>query len=407
METEAPGNYPFTGGRLELEREYRQLLRRRPVARVTTPTGDLAWLVTGYAECRSALESPYFDRGLISEPTGPRQQEATMPPDAFNGMRLLTEAGMAGEVMRHLSKRRVAQHRPWLRRFADRLFTDMFSGGPPADLMADFAAPYPLAVMCRVLGLNVARQDGRMPRPDEERLGHWAELAFSFNSRSAAELREGWEQLRAYLADEVARERRQPSGGMLSTLVRACDDKRVLDEKQLLDVTALLLNVGHKTLTSFLGLAAVDLLRHPEQARRLAHDPAGLMPSAVEELLRHVLIEVRGVARIATERVELGGAAIEPGDLVVIALHAADQDPRSFPDPDRLDLARDPGTEHLAFGAGQHMCPGSLLARAQITTALEALAPRLPALSLAVPPTDLTWADGLILRTPTAVPVTW
>lgn len=111
---------------------------------------------------------------------------------------------MAGEVMRHLSRRRVAQHQPWLRRFAAKLFTDMISSGPPADLMADFAAPYPLAVMCRVLGLSVARQDGRLPRSDEERLTHWAELAFSFNSRSAAELRGGWEQLRAYLADEVA-----------------------------------------------------------------------------------------------------------------------------------------------------------------------------------------------------------
>ncbi|MFH9425025.1 cytochrome P450 [Streptomyces sp. NPDC017529] len=407
METEALSDYPFPGGRLELEGEYRQLLRRRPVARVTTPTGDLAWLVTGYTECRFALESARFDRDLIAAPTGPRQQEATVPPDAFNGMRLLTEAGIAGEVMRHLSRRRVAQHRPWLRRFAHRLFTDMISSGPPADLMADFAAPYPLAVMCRVLGLSVARQDGRLPRPDEERLAHWAELAFSFNSRGAAELHEGWEQLRAYLADEVARERRQPSGGMLSTLVSACDDKRVLSDGQLLDVTALLLTVGHKTLTSFLGLAAVDLLRHPEQARRLAEDPAGLLPTAVEELLRHVLIEVRGVARIATARVELGGAVIERGDLVVIALHAAGRDPRCFTDPDRLDLAREPGTEHLAFGAGEHMCPGTLLARAQITAALEALAPRLPTLSLAVEPSDLAWTDGLILRTPTAVPVTW
>ncbi|OKI01922.1 hypothetical protein A6A06_12380 [Streptomyces sp. CB02923] len=405
ISTETVVGYPFTSGGLELEPEYKHLLRTRPVARITTPTGDPAWLVTGYEECRAVLGDARFSRSAIAAPAGPRQQIPSVPPNAFNGMEMLRRTGEARAVLQHLRPRRIAIHRPWIEGLAEQLLDAMVRRGAPGDLVADYAAPFPLAVMCRVLGLETGR-DGRPSYADEERLAYWSDVAFSMNSRDPTEIAASWAELREYLAGEVARVRRDPGDGMLATLVAARDDHGSFSEDELLDTTAGLLVVGYKTLISFLGLAAVALLRHPEQAGRTAQDPVRLLPTAVEELLRYVLIENRGVARIATERVRVGDVTVAAGELVVVALHAADHDPGTFPDPGRLEATRR-DAEHLAFGHGEHFCPGSALARLQIHCALAALLPRLPALRLAVPAEQLTWRDGLILRAPATVPVTW
>ncbi|UNO43345.1 cytochrome P450 [Streptomyces sp. MST-110588] len=346
-----------------------------------------------------------FSRSAIASPGGPRQQIPSVPPDAFNGMELLRRTGEAKAVLQHLRPRRIAVHRPWLESLAEGLLEAMIRRGAPGNLVADYAAPLPLAVMCRVLGLETGR-NGLPPYADEEHLTYWSDVAFSMNSRDPREIAASWAGLRGYLAQAVARERRHPGDGLLTTLVAAHEQRGSFSEDELLDVAAGLLVVGYKTLISFLALAAVALLRHPEQARRTAQDPARLLPAAVEELLRYVLIENRGVARIATERVRIGGVTVAAGELVVVALHAADHDPAAFPRPGRLEVTRR-DAEHLAFGHGEHYCPGAALARLQIHCALAALLPRLSGLRLAVPAERLSWRDGLILRTPEAVPVTW
>jgi cytochrome P450 len=331
-----------------------------------------------------------------------------VPPSAFNSLELLRRAGAARAVFGHLGGRRAAGHRSWIGRLSAELLETMTLRGSPGDLMADWAAPLPSAAMCRVMGLRTG-SDGRLPHADEQRLGHWSDVVFGFNSHTPREISDSWGQLREYLAAAVARERAEPGNGLLGSLVAARDRGGALTEDELLDVAAALLVVGHKTLVSFLGLAAVALLRHPAQARSLtpgSPEPNETTRRAIDELLRWVLIENRGVARIATERAEIGGVVIEAGELVIVALHAGDRDPRCFPDPDRLDLTRC-GAEHLAFGHGPHYCPGSAFARVQIEAALGALVPRLPRLELAVPVTELPWREGLILRTPATVPVTW
>jgi cytochrome P450 len=110
------------------------------------------------------------------------------------------------------------------------------------------------------------------------------------------------------------------------------------------------------------------------------------------------------VDRYATEDVELGGAHIGRGDLVIVSLTAANRDPATFPDPDRFDIARDNARSHLAFAQGPHACVGLHLARLETQVALEAAVERWPGLRLAdgaTPPT------GLVFRKPLTLPVAW
>ena len=128
-----------------------------------------------------------------------------------------------------------------------------------------------------------------------------------------------------------------------------------------------------------------------------------LIANAVEESLRLEPAAGR-VDRYATEDVEVGGAHIRRGDLVIVSLTAANRDPATFPDPDRFDIGREEARSHLAFAQGPHACVGLHLARLETQMALEAAVDRWPGLRLAdgaTPPT------GLVFRKPRTLPVIW
>jgi hypothetical protein len=52
-------------------------------------------------------------------------------------------------------------------------------------------------------------------------------------------------------------------------------------------------------------------------------------------------------------------------------LEAANHDPGVWGDPDDFDVRRTDAKEHLAFGAGRHICPGAFLARIEAELVLE------------------------------------
>jgi cytochrome P450 len=132
-------------------------------------------------------------------------------------------------------------------------------------------------------------------------------------------------------------------------------------------------------------------------------DPA-LLPGVVEESLRLEPAAAR-VDRYATADVELGGARIARGDLVMASISAANRDPAAFPDPDRFDPARPDARRHLTFAAGPHVCLGMHLARLEAHTALAVLLERLPGLRL--DPDRPAAPRGLVFRKPPALWVRW
>lgn len=128
-----------------------------------------------------------------------------------------------------------------------------------------------------------------------------------------------------------------------------------------------------------------------------------LITNAIEESLRLEPAAAR-VDRYATVDVQLGGATIRRGDLVIVSLTGANRDPASFPEPDTFDIARPNARSHLTFAQGPHACVGLHLARLETQAALEAALDGWPGLHIgdgATPPT------GVVFRKPRSLPVTW
>ncbi|HSL77893.1 MAG TPA: cytochrome P450 [Candidatus Limnocylindrales bacterium] len=128
-----------------------------------------------------------------------------------------------------------------------------------------------------------------------------------------------------------------------------------------------------------------------------------LVTNAVEESLRLEPAAGR-VDRYATADIDIGGATVRRGDLVIVSLTAANRDPATFEDPDRFDVHRENARSHLAFAQGPHACVGLHLARLETQVALEAALDRWPEMR---PDIDATPPSGVVFRKPKRLPVSW
>ena len=141
---------------------------------------------------------------------------------------------------------------------------------------------------------------------------------------------------------------------------------------------------GHDTTTSLIGNGTVALLRHPEQRAALVADP-GLLPRAIEEILRWDAPVPHSTFRYTTQEVRLGDVVIPAYAQVIISLAAANRDADRYQDAESFDITRSDNS-HLAFGHGIHHCLGARLARLEGLIAFTTLLTRFPAMRLAVPP---------------------
>jgi cytochrome P450 len=164
-------------------------------------------------------------------------------------------------------------------------------------------------------------------------------------------------------------------------------DGERLNENELLHQCIFLLNAGHETTTNLIGNALHSLALWPAERERLSEnlDDAVLVKSAVEEFLRFESSNQLG-NRITTQETVVGGVTLPPDSRITLCIGAANRDPAQFPDPDRLDLAREPN-KHLAFAHGIHTCAGMNLARLEARVALSRFLARFPGYALDGEPT--------------------
>ncbi|HET6212973.1 MAG TPA: cytochrome P450 [Micromonosporaceae bacterium] len=286
--------------------------------------------------------------------------------------------------------RRVTSLEPAIARITDDLLdriAELGAGGAPVDFMAEFAFPLPSNVIGELLG--VPEEDRAWFRPRVRALSEIFELDGStWSSMRAAD--EATAELREYFAELAAKRRADPRDDLVSALVaaRAEDDQRLTDDELLANLIALF-NAGFVTTTHMFGCGLTLLLARPQALAALLAD-AELASGYVEEILRyepptHFLI------RYATVDTEIDGVPVPRGSSVVIALGAANRDPRRFPQPDVFDPRR-ADNRPLSFGAGPHFCLGAALTRIEGQVAFPRLLRRFPALALQGdpgPPTKL------------------
>jgi cytochrome P450 len=239
------------------------------------------------------------------------------------------------------------------------------------DVVADIARPYPIPIICALLG--APRQDWQLFSVLTDNMLK----LFGWNvAAQATTILAAWEAFEAYADDMIARRRRSLSEDLLSELIRAEDDGDRLSHDELVMLATGLLAGGTDTTRNQLAVAVELLCEHPDQWKMLAEHPE-LAPNAVEETMRHTSIGVGGLPRQALEDVELGGVVIPAGTCVMANTAAANRDPAVYDDPDRLDITRQGPAAMLTFGSGVHYCLGAHLARLELAVALTVLTRRM------------------------------
>jgi cytochrome P450 len=369
-----------------------------PVHRVDMRMGLPVWMVTRYDDVLAALSDPR----LSNDPHHASALTEVMRGDFLSRSMIGTDPPEHRRLRRLVSKaftaRRVEGLRPRVQEITDALL-DRISPRGSADLVAEFALPLPVTVIGELLGV---------PEADRDRFRTWTDemLDRPFDYRSdMARVTASRERMHGYLGEMVAAKRAHPADDLLTDLVEATDEGERLNTQELLAMAFLLLIAGYVTTVSLIGNGTLALLRHPDQLDRLRADPS-LVPQAVEELLRFDGPVNPGLTRYALEDLEIGGVRIPRGEMVLLAIAAADRDPDRFPAPDKIDVgSADPG--HLAFGHGVHYCLGAPLARLEGQVAFAALLARLPDLALAAQPEQLRWTGGGILRGLRQLPLTF
>ena len=383
---------------------YRELRERCPVTRMRMPVsldGRDGWLVTGLEDARAVLADNRFShrKELISlsipSPV-PLGDEKYVPPPAAPGAFIGMDPPEHGRYRRmltgHFTVRRVRELEPLIERVAARYLDEMAATGGPVDLVSCFAQPFPVELMCELVGVP---EWARQPIVD-----HLAIV--SRTSYTMEQIVDAVTELPIILTKLIEEAKAGPDReDMLGALVRLPE---VTDE-ELVSLLWTVLGGGFDTSGNMLALGTFALLEHPDELARLRAQPE-LIDNAIEELLRYLTISHFGASRAALEDVEVGGQLIEAGQTVAIGLPAANRDPAKFPDPDRLDICR--ATQgHVAFGHGVHQCIGQNLARMTLRVGYRMLFDRFPTLRLATPASEVPTGGDLVHYGVHKLMVTW
>jgi cytochrome P450 len=377
---------------------YRRLRAEAPAHRVVLWGGTRAWLVTRYAEARALLADPRLSknwRGVVELfPTGAHGSHKSVlnshmllqdPPDHTRLRKLVTIAFTA---------RSVQKMRPDIVRVADALLDRMAVAAAAdgvVDLMQSYAVQLPLRVISDLLGV-----------PTEDRDNFRVRVEPLLTSADPAELGPAENAMADLLAALIERKRKRPADDLLSALVHTSDVEDRLSPDELVSTAFLLILAGYETTVNLIGNGVLALLDNPSQLAALRSDPS-LMSCAVEEFLRFESPLNMATSRFTTEPVRIGEVEIPAGQLVLVALLAANHDDRRYDDPDRLDITRT-RNPHLAFGYGIHHCVGAPLARLEGEIAIGRLLNRFKRITL-VDNVALQYRSTTLMRGLTTLPV--
>jgi pentalenolactone synthase len=373
-----------------------------PLARVTTPAGDPAWLVTAYDEARTILGDRRFGKAhpapekaskisgaaIQSGPTGSFADEER----EHSRMRKVLTPAFSAPRMRRLSGR--------IQELTDGCLDDMERARAdrpeaPVNLHDLLSFPLPVQVICELLGVS---------QSDRDLLRDWSERIGMLDGGSDAQ--EAMADFQAYMGRLAETKREQPGQDVVTDILKVQAEDPTFTEDDMTRLAAGLLFAGHETTSTRIDFGTLFLLSDPARRDRFAADPEGLVQQTVEEILRISAPGGLGLLRYAREDVQMGTVTIARGDAVLVAISAANRDEEAFAEPDAFDPDRAPNA-HLAFGHGGHYCIGNALARTEMRIAFTALFRRFPGLRLAVDPATLREHSERLTGGVNAVPVLW
>ena len=265
------------------------------------------------------------------------------------------------------------------------------------DIVRDFAAPLPVVVIARIMGLQIS---------DHEMIRNWSRpIADAMAPEASSKIYDDALQMVSdftrHLKQAFHEKRNNPGDDMLSSLLQA-QGTGELDEDRLVSMCSQIMVAGQETTIDAIGNSILALLQHPEQLEELQSNP-GLIPNAARELFRYNSPIQIAMVRFPGEDMEIGGKQIHRGDGVTAMLGSANHDPERFENPENLDITRDFKGRDVIFGQGIHRCLGAHLAQLELEIALETLLRRVNSLKLKSD--RFLWRQNVVFRGLTSLPV--
>ncbi|MFF1706989.1 cytochrome P450 [Streptomyces sp. NPDC058252] len=351
------------------------------------PPNLRAWMVTSYEDVEFVLRDARFRKSIdeamplfaaSARDSGQEQDRSSLLYDNMANNDPPIHTALRKPLNSAFTARAVAPKRQAMRELAESVL-DAVAGQESFDLVQDFAFPYSIGVICDTLGV---------PREDRETFHQWVQTITS--DAETEVLRRDAQRMVGYLRGLIAQRRETGTDDILTQLALS------LSESQAVAQAYALLAAGYETSANLIVTGLLALESDPDQKARVWQDRS-LVPTAVEEMLRHQSPFNLSLYRYATESVDVGGVTIPAGSIVFLAFAAANRDEARFEDPDRFTVDK-PRREHLAFGGGIHNCIGKHLARLEAEVAFDVLARRCPELSVRTTPQHMEWKASPTFR---------
>ena len=354
--------------------------------------GSGYWVLTRYDDIREASHQPeiFSNHSIVATDPDPAYRflpSFVDPPQHIKYRRLMNWWFAPAAVQKHA---------PAIAGYARETIEPLVPDGH-ADFCATFGDQYPVKVFLLSVGLStgdadffvscVRRMSGAITGREED----------------VATMMAAWGEISAYWTDMLAARRSRPldpDTDFVSYLCRCELDGAPLPDADVIDLMVTLTLGSLDTLKSQLGWCFYHLAANPADRRRLAAEP-GLIPGAVEEFLR--AYPIVPMARKVTRDVDFHGCPMRKGDMVMLTYPSATRDPRQFPDADKVIIDRFPN-RHIAFGASEHRCLGSHLARAELQIAIREWHTLIPEYRLATDEPPLAHSGQISLM---SLPLTW
>ena len=326
--------------------------------------------------------------------TGMVAQLQGITDEAFLGRRQVSILNAEGEVhvrLRRLvapafSPRSADRLRPFMRETVNSLL-DPFAASGKAEVVSDICEPYPIPIICELLG--APKEDWKL----FSRLATEILLIFSENlAQNMSVFLNAQQELEKYTEGLIEKRRSVPADDLITDLIAAEEAGDKLNTEELTMMVDAVIVGGTDTTRNQLGLALALFAEYPEQWALLGKDPS-LAQRAVEEVLRFSGA-VGGTIRFASEDIEYNGVLFPKGTFMSTSMSTGNYDASVFPTPETFDITREPvGQPHLSLGAGIHYCLGASLARAELQEAFTVLSQRMLNLEL----------DGPVVYKPSGV----
>jgi cytochrome P450 len=326
--------------------------------------------------------------------TGMVAQLQGITDEAFLGRRRVSILNAEGEVhvrLRRLvapafSPRSADRLRPFMRETVNSLL-DPFAASGKAEVVGDICEPYPIPIICELLG--APKEDWKL----FSRLATEILLIFSDNlAQNMSVFLNAQQELEKYTEGLIEKRRSEPADDLITDLIAAEEAGDKLNTEELTMMVDAVIVGGTDTTRNQLGLALALFAEYPEQWALLGKDPS-LAQRAVEEVLRFSGA-VGGTIRFASEDIEYNGVLFPKGTFMSTSMSTGNYDASVFPTPEVFDITREPvGQPHLSLGAGIHYCLGASLARAELQEAFTVLSQRMLNLEL----------DGPVVYKPSGV----